>query len=150
MAEDEVIPLSRWRAALARARRGRRADALISEPDAAQLVPQVPVQDLYYAIKEVGIADAYEVVALATPEQVRGFLDLDVWERDTIDEKRIGIRIVTDQRIESRPRLGSKDRRNRGIVARIAAEPVHRLGTERHQLTRAQQRRGARDPGRVG
>ena len=62
--------------------RGRRAEALLEEPDAAQLIPQIPVQNLYYAIKEVGLADAYDVVALATPEQVRGFLDLDVWDRD--------------------------------------------------------------------
>jgi hypothetical protein len=87
--KGEIIPLSRWRAALARARRGRRAEALLEEPDAAQLIPQIPVQDLYYAIKEVGLADAYEVLALATPEQVRGFLDLDIWERDHLDETRM-------------------------------------------------------------
>jgi hypothetical protein len=90
MNDDEApIPLSRWRAALARARKGRRADALLAEPDAAQLVPQVPVQDLYYAIQEVGLADAHELVALATPEQVRGLVDLDVWERDQLDEHRL-------------------------------------------------------------
>jgi uncharacterized protein DUF6178 len=88
--EDDIIPLSRWRAALARARRGRKADAILSEPDAAKLVPQLPVQELYYAIKEVGLADAEDLVALATPEQVQGFVDLDVWERDHIDEQRIG------------------------------------------------------------
>src|SRR6266545_5201118 len=87
--DDSVIPLSRWRAALARARRGRKADAIISEPDAAELVPRLPVQDLYYAIKEVGLADAEELVALATPEQIQGFVDLDVWERDHIDENRL-------------------------------------------------------------
>jgi hypothetical protein len=86
---DDVIPLSRWRAALARARRGRRAEALLEEPDAAELIRQVPIQDLYYAIKEVGLADAHEVVALASPEQVRGLVDLDVWERDRLDETRM-------------------------------------------------------------
>lgn len=87
--DDSIIPLSRWRAALARARRGRKADAILSEPDAAQLVPTLPMQDLYYAIKEVGLADAQELVALASPEQIRGFVDLDVWERDRIDESRV-------------------------------------------------------------
>ena len=48
---DEIIPLSKWRAALARARRGNKADAILSEPDAAKLVPTLPVQELYYAIK---------------------------------------------------------------------------------------------------
>src|SRR2546421_6240360 len=86
---DDIIQLSRWRAALARARRGRKADAIISEPDAARLVPTLPVQELYYAIKEVGLADAAELVALATAEQVQGFVDLDVWERDHLDERRV-------------------------------------------------------------
>ncbi|HEX6837598.1 MAG TPA: DUF6178 family protein [Polyangia bacterium] len=92
---DEVIPLSRWRAALARARRGRKADAIISEPDAAQLVPTLPVQELYYAIKEVGLADAAELVALATPEQVQGFVDLDAWERDHLDVARVNAWVET-------------------------------------------------------
>ena len=87
--DEGVIPLSRWRAALARARRGRKADAIISEPDAAQLVPTLPVQELYYAIKEVGLADAAELVALATPEQVQGFVDLDAWERDRLEVTRV-------------------------------------------------------------
>ncbi len=89
MKDEAVIPLSRWRAALARARRGGRADALLSEPDAKQLVPHIPVQDLYYAISEVGLADAYELVALATPEQLRGLVDLDVWNKDQLDETRM-------------------------------------------------------------
>ena len=93
--DEGVIPLSRWRAALARARRGRRADAIISEPDAAQLVPTLPVQELYYAIKEVGLADAAELVALATPQQVQGFVDLDAWERDHLDENKINAWIET-------------------------------------------------------
>ena len=87
--DEGIIPLSRFRAALARARRTRRADAILSEPGAEQLVPQLPVQELYYAIKEVGLADAEELVALASPEQIRGFVDLDVWERDHLDESRM-------------------------------------------------------------
>ncbi|HWE26818.1 MAG TPA: DUF6178 family protein [Polyangia bacterium] len=92
---DDIIQLSRWRAALARARRGRKADAIISEPDAAKLVPTLPVQELYYAIKEVGLADAAELVALATADQVQGFVDLDVWERDHLDEQRLNAWIET-------------------------------------------------------
>lgn len=95
MSNEGVIPLSRWRAALARARRGRKADAIIGEPDAERLVPTLPVQELYYAIKEVGLADASELVALASAEQVQGFIDLDVWERDHLDERRLDAWIET-------------------------------------------------------
>src|SRR5437868_15074919 len=90
MASDNgVIELSRFRAALARARRTHRADAILAEPDAEALVPKLPVQELYYAIQEVGLADSQDLVALASPEQIRGFLDLDVWQRDQLDEARM-------------------------------------------------------------
>ena len=81
---SDVIPLSRWRAVLARARRTGRATVLLEEPDAARLVPALPVQELYYLIKEVGIADAAELMALASAEQVQGFLDFDLWKRDQL------------------------------------------------------------------
>lgn len=87
--DDQIIPLSRWRAALARARRGHKAEAILSDPEAAKLVPELPVQDLYFAIKEVGLADAEELLALSTPAQVQGFVDLDTWERDRLDVERI-------------------------------------------------------------
>jgi hypothetical protein len=87
--DNGVIELSRFRAALARARKSHRADAILSEPDAAQLVPKLPVQELYYAIQEVGLADAQELVALASPEQVRGLVDLDVWQRGDLDDSRM-------------------------------------------------------------
>ncbi len=86
---SDVVPLSRFRAALARARKGHRADQLLADPAAAQLVPQMPVQELYYAINEVGLADARELYALCTPEQIQGFIDLDCWSRDHIDEHRM-------------------------------------------------------------
>src|SRR5438034_243636 len=60
----------------------RRALAILDDPAAEKLVPSLPLQDLYYAIKEIGLADAADLVALASPEQIRGFLDLEVWERD--------------------------------------------------------------------
>jgi hypothetical protein len=84
-----IIPLSRFRAELARARRGRRADEILASPDAAKLVPSLPVQELYYAIREVGLADAAELVALATPKQFRGFVDLDGWKREELDVTRV-------------------------------------------------------------
>ena len=92
---ESVIPLSRWRAALARARRGRKADAIMNEPDVEKLVPTLPVQELYYAIKEVGLADAADLVALATPAQIQGFVDLDVWDRDRFDVERLNAWIET-------------------------------------------------------
>src|SRR5262249_37070106 len=69
---------------LARARSSRRAQALLELPDAAQVIPTLPAQDLYYVIKDVGLADSHELLALASPAQVRGLLDFDVWEREKL------------------------------------------------------------------
>jgi hypothetical protein len=81
---DSVIPLSRFRAALARPRGYKRVDALLSADDPAAAVAALSVTELYFLIKEVGFADSYELVALATSDQIRGCLDLDIWERDQV------------------------------------------------------------------
>ena len=57
-------------------------DELLSQPDAERFLPSLPAQELYYAIREIGLADSHDLVALASPEQVRGFVDLDAWRRD--------------------------------------------------------------------
>ncbi len=40
---------------------------------------------LHELVTAVGMADAGELLALATPEQVQGCLDLEVWDRDRIE-----------------------------------------------------------------
>jgi hypothetical protein len=71
--------------ALARRPEDRLA-ALTGAADAPARVAAMPVTDLYYLIKELGLEEAQELVALATPEQVQGFLDLDVWKVDQLDD----------------------------------------------------------------
>ena len=87
--KNEIVPLSRFRAALARARTTRRADEILADPDADRLIPTLPVQDLYLAIKDIGLADAEELVVRASTEQLQGFLDLDGWERDELSPDRL-------------------------------------------------------------
>lgn len=93
MAGDErpegVIALSRWRAALARSRPQKRLDAVLSDPQAAEIVPRIPVEDLYYLVRGVGLPDAGDVLRLASPEQLQGCLDLDLWERDRLSSSRL-------------------------------------------------------------
>jgi hypothetical protein len=88
--DEDVIPLNRFRAALARARSSRRADVILSDPDPAALVATLPLQELYYAIQEVGLDDAEELLQLATSEQLQGCFDLDLWDRDHFDEQAMG------------------------------------------------------------
>ncbi len=60
----------------------RRVDALLESPDAPAAVAALSVTELYELITEVGLNDASELVHLATPEQIRGCFDLEVWEKD--------------------------------------------------------------------
>jgi len=50
-----------------------------------RIVPLLPVQELLFAIQEMGVSDAGDLVALTTPAQVQAFLDLSLWTRDLLD-----------------------------------------------------------------
>jgi hypothetical protein len=87
---EGVVALSRWRAVLARSRNTRkRVDLLLADPQAAAIVPRIPIEELYYLVRGIGLEDASDVVRLASPEQVQGFLDLDLWERDRLSMPRV-------------------------------------------------------------
>jgi hypothetical protein len=87
---EAVVPLSRWLALLARSRNPRkRLELLLAEPQAAALVPRIPVEDFYYLVRGVGLEDAVEALRLASPEQVQGCLDLDLWQRDRLSTPRL-------------------------------------------------------------
>src|SRR5215470_7215521 len=84
---DDVIPLSRFApAAIAGRRAARRIEAILADPEPAARVAALPVQDLFFLVQEVGLADAHEVIALATPEQFQGLVDLSSWSHDRLDD----------------------------------------------------------------
>ena len=62
----------------------KRLDALLDQADARQAVRATPVGPLYYTLREVGLADATDIVQLASPEQFRGFIDLGGWKGDRV------------------------------------------------------------------
>jgi hypothetical protein len=57
---------------------------LLADPQAATIVPSIPIEELYYLVRGIGLEDATDIVQLASPEQVQGCLDLDLWERDRL------------------------------------------------------------------
>lgn len=61
-------------------------EALLAQRDPALAVQALPVTDLYHLVKDVGLDDAHELVALASPEQFQGLLDLDAWSVDRLDD----------------------------------------------------------------
>jgi hypothetical protein len=77
--EPAPAGLAEVRRALAAVRGRKRVDVLLDQPDPAAIVRALPADELFHAIQEVGLADAAEVVQLASPEQFRTFVDLDAW-----------------------------------------------------------------------
>ncbi len=63
----------------------QKLDAIISAADAPALLRSLPAHELYMAIVDVGLADATEIVQLASPEQFRTFVDLAAWQKDRMD-----------------------------------------------------------------
>ncbi len=49
------------------------------------LVPRLHPQELYLTINELGAEDSLELISLASTDQIALILDLDCWDRDTLD-----------------------------------------------------------------
>jgi hypothetical protein len=77
------------RARLATARGRRKLDVILDAPDPRAFVRQLPAEDLYFAIRDIGLEDAIEVVGLASPGQFRSFVDLDAWDGGVPDPQRV-------------------------------------------------------------
>jgi hypothetical protein len=60
-----------------------RLEALTDAEDATMLVRALPAERLYFDILDVGLADASDVIQLASPEQFQSFIDLGAWKGDT-------------------------------------------------------------------
>ena len=75
--------------ALARTSGAQKRNLILDASDPQALVRSLPTQELYYTIKDIGLADSGEVVALASAEQVAGCLDLDCWSKDRLDLGRL-------------------------------------------------------------
>ena len=87
---DDIIALSRFApAALAGRRAARRVEAILADPDPEARVAALPIQDLFFLIQEIGLADTHELVAMATPEQVQGLIDLSSWSASRLDDTAI-------------------------------------------------------------
>lgn len=62
--------------------------AILADPNAADIVPELPTQALYYALKQQGVEDALDLLPLLTPEQVERLLDYDAWTQDELVPKK--------------------------------------------------------------
>jgi Family of unknown function (DUF6178) len=60
----------------------QKRDLILSSPDAERLVRSFAPETLFYTLKEIGVADAGDLLSMAIPEQVRWLFDLDCWHKD--------------------------------------------------------------------
>ena len=60
----------------------QKTELLLDSPDGAELMAQLPAQEVYLLAVERGPEHLPELLSLATPEQWSGFIDLDCWEGD--------------------------------------------------------------------
>jgi hypothetical protein len=54
-------------------------DRILSSPDAALVIPRLQPEVLHRVIQTCGLEDCGDLVALATPQQLRRVFDLDLW-----------------------------------------------------------------------
>lgn len=86
--EFASLPLDRKLAMLHSFPASRRMELVLDDPAAAALVHAFQPQELYWLVEEIGITDAQELIALASPDQCRFFLDMELWKGDSfIPEK---------------------------------------------------------------
>src|SRR5689334_18594605 len=62
-------------------------DEFLDRPDAAHVVKNASFEEVFFTIKHVGIADTMDLLPLVSGKQVRGFIDLDCWRKDTFVRK---------------------------------------------------------------
>lgn len=66
-----------------------RQELILASGQSLDLVRSLSSETLFYTLKEIGLTDAMELLALASPEQLRDLMDLDCWRKDRLDDKRL-------------------------------------------------------------
>ena len=60
-------------------------DAILDSNSPATLVQSFPEEDLYMLIHDIGVEDALPILSIASSDQWKFILDVEVWRRDRID-----------------------------------------------------------------
>lgn len=83
------LPLPQQVEQLTRVDAKTRQELILSAPNSLALTRALSPEMLLYTLKEVGLVDSVELLALASPQQVRDMLDLDCWRKDRLDARRL-------------------------------------------------------------
>lgn len=60
-------------------------DRIFEAKHPAALIHSFPEADFYFLVNDIGISDAFEILALASDRQWEYILDIELWEKDRID-----------------------------------------------------------------
>src|SRR5436190_21961647 len=58
-------------------------DEFLERADAAHVVKSASFEEVFFTIKHIGLADSLDLLTLVSGKQVRGFIDLDCWRKDS-------------------------------------------------------------------
>ncbi len=82
--EFHTLPMDE-RLAIVRSAEGRaKYQLLLESEDAERLIRNLPAQEIYLLIKELGLEYAANLLPMVSVEQFTAFLDLDCWELDLL------------------------------------------------------------------
>ena len=62
-------------------------DEFLTRPDAAHVVRHASFEEVFFTVKHIGLADSLDLLSLVSGKQIRGFIDLDCWRKDTFVSK---------------------------------------------------------------
>jgi hypothetical protein len=63
----------------------RDMESLLESPQARHKIQSTPYQDVFMAVKTLGLSDSLGLLPLTLREQRRGFFDLDCWRKDNFN-----------------------------------------------------------------
>jgi hypothetical protein len=62
-------------------------EEFLAKPEARNAIRSASFEEVFFVIKHIGLADTLDLLPIVTGRQVRGFIDLDCWRKDTFVRK---------------------------------------------------------------
>ena len=62
-------------------------DEFLARADAAHVVRSASFEEVFFTVKHIGLSDSLDLLPLVAGKQIRGFIDLDCWRKDTFVRK---------------------------------------------------------------
>ena len=87
--EKHKLALQKTRTEIINSTPEKALDIIISSHTPAKLVQSFPDEDLYFLVHHIGIADAIQILALATSDQWGYMLDVETWGKDRLDMRSV-------------------------------------------------------------